>query len=109
MRILGRCLFVALLLTLGVAAPAHATFPGDNGRISFQRFTETEESAELAIFTAAQTGSEPGGSRASAPTRSRGGRTGRPMASDWPSKATDRKSDRRRSGPSRPTARERVG
>jgi TolB protein len=51
MRILGRCLFAALLLTLSVAAPAQATFPGDNGRISFHRFTGTEESPQQAIFT----------------------------------------------------------
>ena len=49
MRILGRCLFAALLLSLVVAAPAQATFPGDNGRIGFHRFLEAEES--LAIFT----------------------------------------------------------
>jgi len=49
MRILGRCLFVALLLTLGVAAPAQATFPGDNGRISHWRYFPEEDT--LAIFT----------------------------------------------------------
>jgi TolB protein len=50
MRILGRCLFgVLLLVSLVVAAPARATFPGDNGRIAFHRFLDAEGSLE--IFT----------------------------------------------------------
>ena len=49
MRILGRCLFAALLLSVSVAAPAQATFPGDNGRIAFHRFIAADDAES--IFT----------------------------------------------------------
>ena len=43
-----------------VASPAHATYPGKNGPIAFQRFTGGQENAE--IFSASPSGGEPIGS-----------------------------------------------
>ena len=44
----GAC---ALLLLLLGAGPALATFPGKNGRISFNQFIETDESVSVKLFT----------------------------------------------------------
>ena len=56
MRILGRCALGALLVSLALASPASATFPGDNGRISFWRFVPEDDA--LSIFTTRSDGSD---------------------------------------------------
>jgi Tol biopolymer transport system component len=57
MGFIGRCLLVATALSLTVAGSAAATFPGKNGKLSFNRFVEADET--LKIFTTTPSGAEP--------------------------------------------------
>lgn len=52
----GSMLMVAVVVVAVVAAPASATFPGENGRISFFSFDDKTESGE--IFTANRNGDD---------------------------------------------------
>jgi TolB protein len=56
MRTLGRCLLATALLSLALAGPAGATFPGENGRISFWRFLP-QGGGGISIFTVRSDGS----------------------------------------------------
>ena len=47
----GRAVLIAGLLSLTVAAPASATFPGRNGDISFNRFTDHDPDFALDLFS----------------------------------------------------------
>ena len=51
MRFRGRYVIAAALVTLTVASPAWATFPGKNGKISFNRFLEQDEQFVADLFT----------------------------------------------------------
>jgi TolB protein len=55
-RLHGRQLLLAALISLTVAAPAAATFPGENGKISFNRFI-SDEPPTVDIFTVDPDGS----------------------------------------------------
>ena len=55
MRFIGRCIFVATVLSLLGAGFAAATFPGKNGKISINLFVEDDET--LKIFTTTPFGS----------------------------------------------------
>jgi WD40-like Beta Propeller Repeat len=46
-RGIGTTVVAALLATLAVAVPAHAAFPGENGKIAFVHFTGFEDGADI--------------------------------------------------------------
>ena len=58
MRFRSRHVLVAVLVALTAASPAAATFPGENGRIAFDRLAEQDEMFAVDIFSV-----EPDGSR----------------------------------------------
>ena len=58
MRFQGRHALAAALVTLTVASPAWATFPGKNGDISFNRFFVQDGQAVVDLFSVAPDGSD---------------------------------------------------
>ena len=52
MRFQGRIMLAAALASLLTAAPAWATFPGANGKISFNRFSEPRTTKSAATCSA---------------------------------------------------------
>jgi Tol biopolymer transport system component len=59
MGIRGWCALTTVAACLVAAAPAAATFYGENGRISFNRFSETEEGFRADLFSVEPDGSRP--------------------------------------------------
>ena len=57
MRFRGRPLLLAVLIVLIGAAPAAATFPGRNGDVSFQRFTDRDPQFVADLFRVSPDGS----------------------------------------------------
>ena len=54
----GRAVLTAVLVSLTIAGPAQATFLGKNGKISFNRFFESDDGLPINLFSVSPDGSD---------------------------------------------------